>query len=124
MLGAVENPSWFLFTASDSPKSPSSGTKIPWTRSSTFLFEDPSTEVAVFGMSQPDVTLALQQPWVAVDNDSEGTSPDGILGQSHPHPARLRNVPAHSGKYVREEKVLTLEDAIRKFTRCPRSACG
>ena len=30
-----------------------------------FLIQDPSTGVAVFGMSQPDVTLALQQPWVA-----------------------------------------------------------
>jgi hypothetical protein len=47
-----------------------------------FLIDDPYAGVAVFGMSQPDVTLALQQPWVAIDNDSSGTSPEGILGQA------------------------------------------
>src|ERR1700747_1082046 len=45
-----------------------------------FLIQDPNTGVAVFGMSQPDVTLALQQLWVSIDNDSEGTAPDGLLG--------------------------------------------
>ena len=39
------------------------------------------TEVAVFGMSEPDVVLALKQPWVSFDNDSQGTAPDGVLGQ-------------------------------------------
>ncbi len=44
------------------------------------------TSVAVFGMSEPDVELALKQPWVSIDNDSQGTSPEGLLGQEHPHP--------------------------------------
>jgi len=70
-------------------------------------------------MSQPDVTLALQQPWVAIDNDSEGTSPDGILGQAHPHPRAYGTFPRILRKYVREEKKLTLEDAIRKFSALP-----
>ncbi len=51
------------------------------------------TEVAVFGMDQPDVTLALQQPWVAVDNDSQGTSTEGLLAQEHP-PAPTAPSPA------------------------------
>jgi len=84
-----------------------------------FLIADPSTGVAVFGMSQPDVTLALQQPWVAIDNDSEGTSPEGILGQAHPHPRAYGTFPRILRKYVREEKALTLEDAIRKFSALP-----
>ena len=77
------------------------------------------TEVAVFGMSEPDVALALKQPWVAVDNDSQGTSPDGLLGQEHPHPRAYGTFPRILRKYVREEHVLTLEDAIRKFTSLP-----
>jgi len=77
------------------------------------------TEVAVFGMSEPDVTLALQQPWVSVDNDSEGTSPEGILGEDHPHPRAYGTFPRILRKYVREEKKLTLEDAIRKFSALP-----
>ena len=84
------------------------------------LIEDKAfTEVAVFGMSQPDVTLALQQPWVSVDNDSSGTSPEGLLGQDHPHPRAYATFPRILRKYVREEHKLTLEDAIRKFSALP-----
>jgi N-acyl-D-amino-acid deacylase len=84
------------------------------------LIEDNAfTEVAVFGMSEPDVVLALQQPWVSIDNDSEGTSPEGILGQEHPHPRAYGTFPRILRKYVREEKKLTLEDAIRKFSALP-----
>ena len=77
------------------------------------------TEVAVFGMSQPDVTLALQQPWAALDNDSQGTSPEGLLGQEHPHPRAYGTFSRVLRKYVREDHSLTLEDAIRKFTALP-----
>lgn len=77
------------------------------------------TNVAVFGMSEPDVVLALKQPWVSVDNDSEGTSPEGLLGTEHPHPRAYGTFPRILRKYVREEHALTLEDAIRKFTALP-----
>ncbi len=77
------------------------------------------TEVAVFGMSEPDVLLALQQPWVSIDNDSQGTTPEGLLGQEHPHPRAYGTFPHILRKYVREEHALTLEDAIRKFTALP-----
>ena len=84
------------------------------------LIEDNAfTQVAVFGMSEPDVALALQQPWVSIDNDSEGTSPDGVLGQEHPHPRAYGTFPRILRKYVREEKKLTLEDAVRKFSALP-----
>ena len=81
-----------------------------------FLMEDPNAGVAVFGMSQPDVTLALQQPWVSIDNDSSGASAEGILGKEHPHPRAYGTFPRILSKYVREEKALTLEDTIRKFS--------
>jgi dihydroorotase/N-acyl-D-amino-acid deacylase len=77
------------------------------------------TEVAVFGMDEPDVKLALQQPWTSVDNDSQGTAPDGLLGTEHPHPRAYGTFPRILRKYVREEHALTLEDAIRKFTALP-----
>jgi len=77
------------------------------------------TEVAVFGMSEPDITLALKQPWVSVNNDSQGTSPDGLLGKEHPHPRAYGTFPRILKKYVREERQLTLEDAIRKFSSLP-----
>ena len=77
------------------------------------------TEVAVFGMDEPDVKLALRQPWMSIDNDSSGTSPDGLLSQEHPHPRAYGTFPRILRKYVREEKELTLPDAIRKFTALP-----
>ncbi len=77
------------------------------------------TSVAVFGMSEDDVALALQQPWVSIDNDSQGTSPEGRLGREHPHPRAYGTFPRILRKYVREEHKLTLADAIRKFTALP-----
>src|SRR5262249_53277343 len=75
--------------------------------------------VAFFMMSEPDVALALRQPWVSVCNDSQGTSPEGLLGAQHPHPRAYGTFPRILRKYVREEKLLTLEEAIRKFTALP-----
>jgi dihydroorotase/N-acyl-D-amino-acid deacylase len=77
------------------------------------------TEVAVFGMDEPDVLLALKQPWVSVDNDSQGTSPEGLLASEHPHPRAYGTFPRILRKYVREEHELTLPDAIRKFSSLP-----
>jgi len=65
------------------------------------------------------VVLALQQPWVAVDNDDSATSPQGILGADHPHPRAYGTFPRIFAKYVREERKLSLPDAIRKFTALP-----
>ena len=85
-----------------------------------FLIKDKAfTDVAVFGMDEPDVVLALKQPWVSIDNDSQGTSPDGLLGREHPHPRAYGTFPRILRKYVREEHALTLEDAIRKFSALP-----
>jgi len=83
------------------------------------LIEDPGMSVAVFAMSEPDIALALKQPWVAIDNDSQGTAPDGLLGKEHPHPRAYGTFPRILRKYVRDEKLLTLPDAIRKFSALP-----
>jgi len=86
------------------------------------LIEDhAATEVAVFGMSEQDVRLALQQPWTSVCNDSQGTATDGLLGQEHPHPRAYGTFPRILRKYVREDGALTLPDAIRKFSALPAS---
>ncbi len=119
MIGAVENPALAPLLGKRLSEIAKASNQDAMDALFDILIQDPSTEVAVFGMSQPDVTLALQQPWVAIDNDSEGTSPEGILGQSHPHPRAYGTFPRILAKYVREEKVLTLEDAIRKFSALP-----
>jgi dihydroorotase/N-acyl-D-amino-acid deacylase len=85
-----------------------------------FLIADKAgTYVTVFGMDEPDVALALQQPWVSIDNDASATSPEGILGKDHPHPRAYGTFPRILARYVRDEHKLTLPDAIRKFTSLP-----
>ena len=84
------------------------------------LVEDNAqTGCAVFGMNENDVALALVQPWTSVNNDSAGTSTEGVLGAEHPHPRAYATFPRILRKYVREEHRLTLEDAIRKFSALP-----
>jgi len=119
MIGAVADPKLVPLEGKRLSEIAKLWNKDPMDALFDFLIEDPTTDVAVFGMSQPDVTLALQQPWVSIDNDSEGTSPEGVLGQAHPHPRAYGTFPRILNKYVREEKVLTLEDAIRKFSALP-----
>src|SRR6267143_5791281 len=80
-IGIVKNPKMLPLQGKRLSEIAKLWNKDPMDALFDFLIEDPFAGVAVFGMSQPDVTLALQQPWVAVDNDSSGTSPEGILGQ-------------------------------------------
>jgi N-acyl-D-amino-acid deacylase len=85
-----------------------------------FLIKDfTGTSVAVFGMDEPDVRLILQQPWVSIDNDASGASLEGILSAEHPHPRAYGTFPRILHKYVRDERALTLSDAIRKFSALP-----
>lgn len=86
------------------------------------LVEDGArASVTVFAMSEPDIALAAVQPWVSFCNDSEGTSPDGLLGKEFPHPRAYGTFPRVLRKYVREERRMRLEEAIRKFTSLPAS---
>lgn len=119
MIGAVQNPKLLSMQGKRLSEIAKLWNQDPMDALFDFLIQDPNSSVAVFAMSQPDVTLALQQPWVSIDNDSEGTSPEGILGQAHPHPRAYGTFPRILSEYVREKKVLTLEDAIRKFSALP-----
>ncbi|HXR17737.1 MAG TPA: D-aminoacylase [Terriglobales bacterium] len=120
LVGVVQNPKLLPLEGKTLADIAKIWNKDPMDALFDLLIEDNAfTEVAVFGMSELDVALALQQPWVSIDNDSSGTSPEGILGQEHPHPRAYGTFPRILRKYVREEKKLTLEDAIRKFSALP-----
>ena len=82
LIGAVQNPA----LASYQGKRLSEVAKLrktdPIETIFDLLIEDKAyTNVALFTMSEPDIVLALRQPWVSINNDSQGTAPDGILGQ-------------------------------------------
>ena len=120
LIGAVQNPKLLPLQGKSLAEVAKLWNKDPIDAAFDLLIEDDAfTNVALFVMSEPDVTLALQQPWVSVCNDSQGAASDGLLGKEHPHPRAYGKFPRILRKYVREEHKLTLEDAIRKFTALP-----
>jgi dihydroorotase/N-acyl-D-amino-acid deacylase len=120
LIGVVQNPQLLPLQGKTLAEIAKLWGKDPIDALCDLLIQDNAfTSVAVFGMSEPDVALALVQPWVSIDNDSSGASPEGILGKEHPHPRAYGTFPRILRKYVREEKKLTLEDAIRKFSALP-----
>ena len=120
LIGAVQNPKLRPLQGKTLAEVAKQRKADPIDALLNLLIEDQGyTYVAVFGMAEPDVVLALQQPWVSINNDSQGTAPDGILGRDHPHPRAYGTFSRILRKYVREEKRLSLEDAIRKFTSLP-----
>lgn len=120
LVGVVQNPKLLSMQGKSIAAIAKLWGKDPIDTICDLLIEDSAfTSVAVFGMQESDVALALKQPWVSADNDSSGTSPEGILGQEHPHPRAYGTFPRILRKYVREENLLTLPDAIRKFSALP-----
>jgi dihydroorotase/N-acyl-D-amino-acid deacylase len=120
LVSVVQNPQLLPLQGKTIAQIAKLWNKDPFDTIFDLLIQDNAfTQVAVFGMAEPDVALALQQPWVSVDNDSQGTAPDGLLGQEHPHPRAYGTFPRILRKYVREETKLRLEDAIRKFSALP-----
>jgi N-acyl-D-amino-acid deacylase len=120
MITLVQNPQLVQFQGKRLTDVAKAWNKDPMDALFDFLVADDAfTSCAVFGMSEPDVRLGLQQPWVSFDNDSAGTAPEGLLGKEHPHPRAYGTFPRILRKYVREEKLLTLPEAIRKMSALP-----
>ncbi|MCZ2152134.1 MAG: amidohydrolase family protein, partial [Bryobacterales bacterium] len=69
-----------------------------------------------FHHSEEDMRYALRQPFVSIGSDGTAVTTEGPLAEGHPHPRYYGTFPRILGRYVREEKVLTMEDAIRKMT--------
>jgi N-acyl-D-amino-acid deacylase len=120
LIGVVKNPALLSLQGQTIAAIAKSRGKNPLDTLLDILVEDSGfTQVAVFGMQEADVALALQQPWVSIDNDSSGASPEGKLGEEHPHPRAYGTFPRILHKYVREEHLLSLPEAIRKFSALP-----
>ena len=74
---------------------------------------------AYFLMSEENVKLGLSQPWVNIGSDAEAPAPEGPFLLSNPHPRAYGTFARFLGRYVRDQKVTTLQDAIRRLTRLP-----
>lgn len=83
-----------------------------------------NTSNVIFMMSEDDVRLALKHPLVALCTDSGASATDGIFSKEKSHPRAWGSAARILGKYVREEKLLTMEEAIRKMTSLSASRMG
>lgn len=72
-----------------------------------------------FMMSEENVRTKLRQPWVAVGSDAGAPAPEGVFLESNPHPRAYGTFARILGRYVREEEVVPLEEAIRRMTSLP-----
>jgi N-acyl-D-aspartate/D-glutamate deacylase len=75
-----------------------------------------SVPTVYFHHSEEDMRYALKQPWVSIGSDGTAVTETGPLAEGHPHPRYFGTFPRVLGRYVREEKVITMEEAIRKMT--------
>jgi N-acyl-D-amino-acid deacylase len=89
------------------------------------ILEDRSRVSAVFfSINEDNLVKQLRRPWVAIGSDGGSVAPEGPFLLASPHPRTYGNFARLLGKYVREEKVLTLEEAVRRMTGLPATNLG
>src|SRR5262249_22643632 len=94
LIGQVQSPKLLPMSVKTLAEIAKSDGKDPIEALFDLLIEDNAfTHGLSFGMNEPDIVLALQQPWVSIDNDYEGTSPDGPLSKDYPHPRAYGTFP-------------------------------
>ena len=89
------------------------------------VYEDRSRVGTVyFMMSEENIKKQLRQPWVSLGSDAASMAPEGAFLRSSVHPRSYGNFARLLGKYVREEKVITLQEAIRRLSSLPATNLG
>jgi N-acyl-D-amino-acid deacylase len=89
------------------------------------LAEDESRITTVyFVMSEENVKKLVRLPWVSFGSDEGSQAPEGVFLKSMPHPRAYGNFARLLGKYVRDEQVIPLEEAVRKLTSLPATNLG
>ena len=76
-------------------------------------------QVVYFGMSEANVAREVALPWMSFGSDAAAMAPEGVFLKSSTHPRAYGNVARLLGKYVREEKRLTLAEAVRRLAALP-----
>jgi N-acyl-D-amino-acid deacylase len=77
-----------------------------------------------FLMSEENIKKEIQQPWVSFGSDAASIAPEGVFLKSSAHPRAYGNFARLLGKYVREEQVISLTEAIRRLTSLPATNLG
>jgi len=77
---------------------------------------DGSVPTVYFHHNEEDMRFAMKTPFVSIGSDGTAVATGGLLAQNHPHPRFYGTFPRVLGRYVRDDKVITMEEAIRKMT--------
>jgi N-acyl-D-amino-acid deacylase len=94
--------------------------KSPEETAMDLVIEDDSRVDAVyFLMSEDNIKKQIRMPWVSFDSDAASMAPEGVFLKSSTHPRAYGNFARLFARYVRDEKVLTIEEAVRRLTSLP-----
>ena len=94
--------------------------KSPEETAMDLVIEDDSrVDTVYFMMDEADVKRNIALPWVSFGSDAASEAPEGPFLLAQPHPRTYGNVARLLGKYVRDEQVIPLTEAIRKLTALP-----
>src|SRR6266576_1773121 len=99
--------------------------KDPITTIMDLISEDQSRiETIYFLMSEENVKKELAKPWISFGSDEASQSPEGVFLKSNPHPRAYGNFARVLGKYVRDEKVIPMAEAVRRLSGLPATNLG
>jgi N-acyl-D-amino-acid deacylase len=94
--------------------------KSPEATAIDLVIEDGSrVDTVYFLMSEENVRKQIKLPWISFNSDASSLAPEGVFLKSNPHPRAYGNFARLLGKYVRDEKLIPLEEAIRRLTSFP-----
>ncbi len=89
------------------------------------VLEDQSRVGTVyFLMDEENIKKQIKKPWVSFGSDAESIAPEGAFLKSNPHPRSYGNFARLLGKYVRDEKVISLSEAVRRLSSLPATNLG
>ncbi len=77
-----------------------------------------------FEMSEENIKKELAKPWISFGSDEASQAPEGVFLKSNPHPRAYGNFARVLGKYVRDEKVIPMTEAIRRLSGLPATNLG
>lgn len=97
------------------------GTTPEVTAMDLVIEDDSRVGTVYFLMSEDNVKRQIALPWLSFGSDAGAPATEGVFVKSNPHPRAYGNFARLLGKYVRDEHVIPLEDAVRKLTTLPAS---
>lgn len=125
LLVAFKNPDLKHLTGKSLGEVARQRGKSPEETAMDLVIEDDSrVECVYFFMHEDDVKHNIALPWVSFCSDSGSLAPEGVFLKSNPHPRAYGSFARLLGKYVRDEKVISLQSAIHKLTGLPAKNLG